>query len=311
MPDINLGRVRIVPKGAWNSAADYDLLDLVTTAAGSFLALQPVPAGTPVTDAAFWQSIAANGTNGTNGTDGTNGTNGADGRTILNGAGAPSAGLGVNGDFYLNTATEELYGPKTAGAWGSPVSLIGPAGATGPAGLGVFPMKPAAGVYVTNSIVGGALGTVLQAAGRNTVAPFSPAFDMTIDQVAISVSTASAGTTAKVVIYASDANNRPTTVIAESADISCASTGTVTATLSASFEAGTLYWIGVRSSGAQTLRSLTAVALPVLSYTSAATPVAQGVLTKTETYANPAASWGYASSQHSNLTMPLVLMRVA
>jgi hypothetical protein len=47
--------------------------------------------------------------------------------TILSGAGVPNASLGANGDFYLDTAsaTRELYGPKTAGAWGTGVSLVG------------------------------------------------------------------------------------------------------------------------------------------------------------------------------------------
>ena len=50
--------------------------------------------------------------------------------TVLNGKGAPSNTLGINGDFYIDTATSNIYGPKTAGAWGSPVSLVGATGAT-------------------------------------------------------------------------------------------------------------------------------------------------------------------------------------
>ncbi len=64
------------------------------------------------------------------------GEQGPQGNTILSGAGAPSFSLGSNGDFYIDTTAEAIYGPKTAGAWGSPTSLIGPAGATGAAGAG-------------------------------------------------------------------------------------------------------------------------------------------------------------------------------
>jgi hypothetical protein len=46
--------------------------------------------------------------------------------TVLSGSGVPSAGLGSDGDFYIDTATFNIYGPKTSGAWGSAVSLIGP-----------------------------------------------------------------------------------------------------------------------------------------------------------------------------------------
>lgn len=75
-------------------------------------------------------AAGSNGTNGTNGTDGADGADGIDGKTLLNGVVAPTT-EGVDGDFYINTATDEIYGPKTGGAWGSPTSIIGPAGPPG------------------------------------------------------------------------------------------------------------------------------------------------------------------------------------
>jgi len=68
---------------------------------------------------------------GDDGLPGTNGEDGEDGRTILNGTGAPSSGLGVDGDFYIDTAADAIYGPKAGLSWGSPTSLIGPPGADG------------------------------------------------------------------------------------------------------------------------------------------------------------------------------------
>lgn len=53
---------------------------------------------------------------------------GQDGKTILNGTGTPSSGLGSDGDFYIDTAAQKIYGPKTAGAWGAGIDLKGPAG---------------------------------------------------------------------------------------------------------------------------------------------------------------------------------------
>jgi hypothetical protein len=35
------------------------------------------------------------------------------------------------GDFYLDTAAHALYGPKTAGGWGSSTNLVGPQGIQG------------------------------------------------------------------------------------------------------------------------------------------------------------------------------------
>lgn len=71
------------------------------------------------------------GVTGTQGVAGTNGTNGLDGKTILNGTQNPTGSTGNNGDFYINTTTNSLFGPKTSGAWGNGISLIGPQGAAG------------------------------------------------------------------------------------------------------------------------------------------------------------------------------------
>ena len=67
-------------------------------------------------------------------TPGTQGANGADGKSILNGIIAPTGAVGQNGEFYINTATNQIYGPKTAGSWGLPSSIIGATGPTGPTG---------------------------------------------------------------------------------------------------------------------------------------------------------------------------------
>lgn len=53
---------------------------------------------------------------------------GSAGTSFLNGTTAPGNNLGTNGDFYLNTAASDLYGPKMAGVWPSPLSLKGEPG---------------------------------------------------------------------------------------------------------------------------------------------------------------------------------------
>jgi len=50
---------------------------------------------------------------------------GTDGKTTLSGDGAPAASLGSDGDFYLDTTGDDIYGPKTSGSWGSGTSIIG------------------------------------------------------------------------------------------------------------------------------------------------------------------------------------------
>ena len=43
--------------------------------------------------------------------------------TILNGVGAPTKTVGINGDFYIDTKNLNLYGPKVKGVWKAGTSL--------------------------------------------------------------------------------------------------------------------------------------------------------------------------------------------
>ena len=82
-----------------------------------------------------WQKLA-NSADIAAGGNGNNGGNGANGSTILNGNNIPAAGVGNNGDFYLNTSNNTLYGPKAAGSWPlSGILLVGPKGDQGVAGV--------------------------------------------------------------------------------------------------------------------------------------------------------------------------------
>ena len=59
---------------------------------------------------------------------GTAGTAGTAGALWWSGTSAPASGTGSNGDYYLNTTTGGITGPKAAGAWGSVVITLGGAG---------------------------------------------------------------------------------------------------------------------------------------------------------------------------------------
>jgi Collagen triple helix repeat (20 copies) len=63
------------------------------------------------------------------------GAAGSNGNTVLNGTGAPADSIGDNSDFYIDTAAQVLYGPKSGGTWpAAGVSLVGPPGPQGPPG---------------------------------------------------------------------------------------------------------------------------------------------------------------------------------
>lgn len=173
-------------------------------------------------------------------------------------------------------------------------------------------LAPIAGAFLSNAGNGTAIAAVAQVADRVTIGAYIPRLAQTIDQLGCSISTLLAASNVKLVIYDSDANGRPTTILRETANIDSATTGTKFASISPfTFEPGKVYYLGLRSSSTQSIRTISAAAGHVLATTNAATPVLQTTLTKTEAFASAAADWTYANSQLSNLSPPLILMRVA
>jgi hypothetical protein len=100
----------------------------------------------PFTYVPYALYAANGGATGPQGPAGPAGTNGLDGKTILNGTTNPSASLGTNGDFYINTTTNSLFGPKANNLWGNGVSLVGPQGIQG--------LQGSQGVAGTNGLNG-------------------------------------------------------------------------------------------------------------------------------------------------------------
>ena len=68
------------------------------------------------------------------GPPGFQGPQGDAGNTVLYGVADPAAKTGVNGNFYINTTTHFMFGPK-AGVWPDGISLIGPQGPQGIPGV--------------------------------------------------------------------------------------------------------------------------------------------------------------------------------
>lgn len=70
---------------------------------------------------------------GATGPTGSTGPSGQRGATLLAGNGVPGNGFGTNGDWYIDLAGADFYGPKAGGTWGSPtVDLLAITGPTGP-----------------------------------------------------------------------------------------------------------------------------------------------------------------------------------
>ena len=78
------------------------------------------------------------GTVGSVGANGAVGAPGLAGSSLLGGSANPGSDVGSSGDFFLNTTTGTLFGPKAGGAWPATgltlMGATGPAGAAGPQG---------------------------------------------------------------------------------------------------------------------------------------------------------------------------------
>lgn len=105
------------PAGAWDSETTYAAGYFVSFGGRSFVSLIDDNLGNEPPSAdeddAYWQFVPV-----------------ANGRTILSGAADPTA-EGDDGDFYINTATQFIFGPKAAGTWPAGVDLNGEDGDDG------------------------------------------------------------------------------------------------------------------------------------------------------------------------------------
>jgi hypothetical protein len=79
-------------------------------------------------------ATGAQGPQGTTGATGATGPAGAPGSVWYTGSGAPASGLGIQGDYYLDTAGGNYYTKTSATVWTLQGNLTGPAGATGATG---------------------------------------------------------------------------------------------------------------------------------------------------------------------------------
>ncbi|WER47483.1 hypothetical protein CupriaWKF_08030 [Cupriavidus sp. WKF15] len=79
----------------------------------------------PKANGAWPPGVAVAGTPGTKGDTGATGNTGTAGNTILSGSVDPTSSVGNNGDYYINTTTGTLFGPKADGTWPPGVPLGG------------------------------------------------------------------------------------------------------------------------------------------------------------------------------------------
>jgi hypothetical protein len=111
--------------------------------------------------------------------------------------------------------------------------------------------------------------------------PLIPNKSITYNTIRFNVSTLVAGVNARILIY-SDLNGLPNTKLYESADLSCATTGIKSVSVTGTFNAGTIYWIGFYASGQPTFTSINQTAcIPIAHNTMTTAPVTAWTYTYT------------------------------
>lgn len=71
MAQIDIGKIKMVWKNAWNSGTAYTKDDAVSHSGSSYICIQDGTNQNPSTATAYWELLAQAGTNGTNGSNGT------------------------------------------------------------------------------------------------------------------------------------------------------------------------------------------------------------------------------------------------
>lgn len=141
-----LGKVTCVPRGNYNEATEYTVLDIVTYGGGSYMALKTVTGVTPSNDGTNWMLLAERGEDGVDGATGPTGETGAPGAA----AGFGEATATIDDTTGTPSVSVELSGPDTAKVFAFSFSGLkgetgakgdtgdkGDTGATGPQGVSV------------------------------------------------------------------------------------------------------------------------------------------------------------------------------
>ena len=122
MAQVDIGKIKIVWKGAWNSSTAYTVDDAVSHSGSSYICIQAGTNQNPSSATAYWQVMANAGTNGTNGTDLTS-TLGTQGQIVYrDGSGLAALNPGTSG--HVLTTGGSGANPSWAAAVGGKIGQV-------------------------------------------------------------------------------------------------------------------------------------------------------------------------------------------
>ena len=168
--------------------------------------------------------------------------------------------------------------------------------------------KPVSGrLYNARTTGTNGSGNFNPSANTITLYPFIPANTLTVSNLQVNVSTATASGLIRILVY-SDLNGVPSSKLLESTSLDVSTTGVKTYTASYTFTAGTTYWLGYYANAALNAMSsvpgveLTPISANAGGFTSASLTVTAAATFPTAPSTLGTATLGIASSVLINLT---------
>lgn len=197
-------------------------------------------------DATWTASGNLRGPTGNTGPQGDPGAAGPQGPAGPAGPQGPKGDAGAQGPTGP-TGPAGPQGPKgDTGATGAtgPKGATGAQGPAGPAGsIGALPIAMP-GMWLSAALTGVSDGGRAMTPNTLDLGPYVPPFSVTVDQALFQVANAAAGA-ARIVIYSSDANGLPASLLWASGELDTSSGGLKMDTLSLTLAAGRVYWLGL------------------------------------------------------------------
>lgn len=166
------------------------------------------------------------------------------------------------------------------------------------------------GLFIDTSLTSSST-TIAGSADRVQMHMWVPDQDTTVDQVGVEVTTGLAGANTKVLAYEADSSGAPSALLFETANLDSAAAGYKFEARNYTFLRGKPYWMGVRTSGTQTLRGTAGAGVRTIGR-AAATGLSASTLIRTLPFATAAGAWGtFSASQLATSTPAVVIMRLA
>jgi hypothetical protein len=169
------------------------------------------------------------------------------------------------------------------------------------------------GNYYDNAFHTSSTTTLASAANRVQMAPFYTSERLRISEIGVAVSTISAGALGKCFIYGSGPDNWPSDLLFEAPnDLDFGVSNYQAHSIDFTFDVGRVYWLGVRSSGTGTLRSIPSSSLVNFGVISNASAQYKSVIRRVISYSDALPDpWVFDSEDAISATMPSIRMKAA